>query len=111
MIASIVETRCSRSRLRTKIDSDPHNHYTIAPLVINRANAIDLVEKAFLQVNREHKQEQDKRNLKLQINMRLMIMRKSSSLYSKGLITQANKIKNWGPGSQQAALAATVAAK
>ena len=24
---------------------------------------------------------------------------------------QANKIKNWGPGSQQAALAATVAAK
>ena len=71
---------------------------------------IDLAEKAFLQANREHKQERDEHNLKLQINMRLMKIR-SSSLYSKGLITQANKIKNWGPGSQQAALAAIVAAK
>ena len=53
--------------------------------VINHANAIDLVEKAFLQANREHKQERDERNLKLQINMRLMKTR-SSSLYSKGLI-------------------------
>jgi hypothetical protein len=32
---------------------------------------IDLAEKAFLQANREHEQEQVKRNLKLQINMRL----------------------------------------
>ena len=81
-----MKTRRSRSRLRTKTDLDPRNHYTTAPLVINHANAIDLTEKAFLQANREHKQERDKRNLKLQINMRLMIMRKSSSLYSKGII-------------------------
>ena len=52
-------------RLRTKIDSDLHNRYTIAPLVINHANAIDLAEKAFLQANREHKQERDECNLKL----------------------------------------------
>ena len=55
-------------------------------MVINHANAIDLAEKAFLQANRELKQKQDERNLKLQINMRLMITRRSSSLYSKGLI-------------------------
>ena len=36
-------------------------------------NAIDLAEKAFLQANREHKQEQDEHDIKLQINMRLMI--------------------------------------
>ena len=63
-----METRCSRSRLWTKTDSDPRNHYTTAPLVINHANMIDLAEKAFLQVNQEHKQERDERNMKLQIN-------------------------------------------
>ena len=57
-----METRRSRSKLRTKTDSDPRNHYTTAPLVINHANAIDLVEKAFLQANREHKQERDEHN-------------------------------------------------
>jgi hypothetical protein len=41
-------------------------------LVINHANAIDLAEKAFLQANQEHEQEQVKRNLKLQLNMRLI---------------------------------------
>ena len=55
--------------------------YMDRQLVINHANAIDLAEKAFLQANREHKQEQDKHNLKLQINMRLMIIKRSSSLY------------------------------
>ena len=77
-----METRRSRSRLQTKTNSDPRNRYTAAPLVINHANAIDLAE-AFLQANREHKQERDERNLKLQINMRLMKIRRSSSLYSK----------------------------
>ena len=62
------------------------NHYTTASLVINHANAIDLTEKVFLQTNREHKQKWDERNLKLQINMRLKKTRRSSSLYSKGLI-------------------------
>ena len=65
---------------------DPRNHYTTAPLVINHANAINHAEKAFLQANQEHKQKWDERNLKLKINMRLMITRRSSSLYSKGLI-------------------------
>ena len=60
-------------------------------------NMIDLAEKAFLQANREHKQEQDERNLKLQINMRLMIMRKSSSLYSKGLIATGEQDQELGP--------------
>ena len=91
-----METRRSRSRLRTKTDSDPRNHYTTAPLVINHANAIDLAEKAFLQANREHKQERDEHNLKLQINMRLMKSR-SSSLYSKGLIATGEQDQKLGP--------------
>ena len=37
-------------------------------MIINHTNVIDLAEKAFLQANREHKQERDDRNLKLQIN-------------------------------------------
>ena len=52
-----METRRLRSRLRTKTDSDLRNRYTTAPLVINHAIAIDFAEKAFLQANREHKQE------------------------------------------------------
>ena len=78
-----METRRSRSRLQTKTDLDPYNYYTTALLVINHANVIDLAEKAFLQANQEHKQERDERNLKLQINVRLMKIRRSSSLYSK----------------------------
>ena len=78
-----METQRSQYRLRTEIDSDPHNRYTTAPLVINHANAIDLTQKAFLQANREHKQERDKHNLKLQINMRLMKTRRSSSLFER----------------------------
>jgi hypothetical protein len=66
-------------------------------LVINHANTIDLAEKAFLQVNREHKQERDERNLKLQINMRLMKSRKSSSLYSEGLIATGEQDQELGP--------------
>ena len=92
-----METRRSRSRLQTKTDSDPRNRYTTAPLFINHANAIDLAEKAFLQANREHKQERDERNLKLQINMRLIIMRRSSSLYSKGLIATGEQDQELGP--------------
>ena len=76
---------------------DPRNHYTTAPLVINHANAIDLVEKAFLQAHREHKQEWDERNLKLQINMRLKIIRRSSSLYLKGLIVIGEQDQERGP--------------
>ena len=91
-----METRRSRSRLRTKTDSDPRNRYTTAPLVINHANAIDLIEKAFLQANREHKQEQDERNLKLQISMSL-IKTRSSSLYSKGLIATGEQDQELGP--------------
>jgi hypothetical protein len=52
---------------------DPRNHCTTAPLVINQANTIDLAEKAFLQANQEHEQEQVKRNLKLQIDMMLLM--------------------------------------
>ena len=104
-------TRRSRSRLRTKTDSDPCNRYTTAPLIINRANAIDLVEKAFLQANREHKQERDKRNLKLQINMRLMITRRSSSLYSKGLIATDEQDQELEPWFTASGLGGTVTAK
>ena len=92
-----METQRSQSRLRTKTDLDPRNRYTTAPLVINHANAIDLAEKAFLQANREHKQEQDERNLKLQINMRLMKSRRSSSLYSKGLIATGKQDQELRP--------------
>ena len=44
-------------------------------------------------MNREHKQERNKRNLKLQIDMRLMKTRRSSSLYSKGLIATGKQDK------------------
>ena len=91
-----METRCSESRLRTKADSDLRNRYTTAPLVINHANAIDLAEKAFLQANQEHKQERDECNLKLQINMSLMITRRSSSLYSKGLVATGEQDQELG---------------
>ena len=90
-----METRRSRSRLQTKTDLDPHNRYTTAPLVINHANAIDLTEKAFLQANREHKQERDEHNLKLQIDMRLKKTR-SLSLYSKGLIATGEQDQELG---------------
>ena len=66
-------------------------------MVINHANAIDLVEKAFLQANREHKQERDQHNLKLQINMRLLKTIRSSSLYSKGLIATGEQDQELGP--------------
>ena len=92
-----METRRSRSRLQTKTDLDPRNRYTTTPLVINHANTIDLAEKAFLQANREHKQEWDERNLKLQINMRLKIIRRSSSLYLKGLIAIGEQDQELGP--------------
>ena len=105
-----METRRSRSRFRTKTDLDPHNHYTTAPLVINHANAIDLAEKAFLQANREHKQEQDERNLKLQINMLLTKIR-SSSLYLKGLIVTGEQDQELGPWFTASSLGGTVAAK
>ena len=83
---------------------------SFAPLVINHANAIVLAEKAFLQVNREHKKERDERNLKLQINMRLMITR-SSSLYSKGLITTGEQDQELGPWFTASGLGGTAAAK
>ena len=106
-----METRRSRSRLRTKTDSDPRNRYTTAPLVINHANTIDLAEKAFLQANREHKQKQDERNLKLQINMRLMIIRRCSSLYSKGLIATDEQDQEQGPWFTASGLGSIVVAK
>lgn len=49
-------------------------------------NAIELAEKAFLRANREHKQKRDERNLKLQVNMKLMSLTRGLSLYSKGLV-------------------------
>jgi len=72
---------------------------------------IDLAEKAFRQANQEHKQEQDERNLKLQINMRLMIMRRSSSLYSKGLIAIGEQDQELGPWFTASGLGGTVVAK
>ena len=72
---------------------------------------IDLAEKAFLQANREHKQEWDERNLKLQINKRLMKTRRSSSLYSKGLIATGEQDQEQGPWSTASCLGGTVAAK
>ena len=105
-----METRHSRSRLRTKTNLDPRNHYTTAPLVINHANAIDLVEKALLQANRERKQKRDERNLKLQINMRLMKIR-SSSLYLKGLITTGEQDQELGTWFTASSLGGIVAAK
>ena len=43
--------------------------------------------------------------------MSLMITRRSSSLYSKGLIVTGEQDQELGPDLQQAALATTVAAK
>ena len=106
-----METQRSRSRLRTKTDSNPRNRYTTAPLIINHANAIDLAEKAFLQANREHKQEWDEHNLKLQINMRLMIMRRSSNLDLKGLIVTGEQDQEQGPWFTASGLGGTVVAK
>ena len=74
-------------------------------------NMIDLAEKAFLQVNREHKQEQDECNLKLQINMRLMIMRRSLSLYLKGLIATGEQDQELGLWFTASSIGGTVAAK
>ena len=80
-------------------------------MVINHANAIDLAEKAFLQANREHKQERDERNLKLQINMRLMKTIRSTSLYSKGLIAIGEQDQELGLWFIASDLGGTVAAK
>ena len=74
-------------------------------------NAIDLAEKAFLQANREHKQERDERNLKLQINMRLMITRRSLDLYSKGLIATDEQDQELEPWFTASGLGGTVTAK
>ena len=71
---------------------------------------IDLAEKASLQANREHKQERDEHNLKLQINMRLMKTR-SSSLYLKGLITTGEQDQELRPWFTANSLGGTVAAK
>ena len=76
----------------------------------DHANAIDLVEKVFLQVNREHKQERDERNLKLQVNMKLMKTR-SSSLYSKGLIAMGEQDQELGPWFIASSLGGIVTAK
>ena len=87
---------------------------TITPLLrwlSTMRNAIDLAEKAFLQANREHKQERDERNLKLQINIRLMITRRSSSLYSKGLVAIGEQDQELGPWFTASSLGGTVAAK
>ena len=50
-----------------------------------------------LYTNREHKQERDEHNLKLQIDMRLMKTRRSSSLYLKGLIATGEQDQELGP--------------
>ena len=71
---------------------------------------IDLTEKAFLQANREHKQERDERNLKLQINIRLMKTR-SLSLYLKGLNATGEQDQELGPWFTPSSLGGTVAAK
>ena len=65
-------------------------------MVINHANAIDLVKKAFL---------------KLQINMRLMKTKRSSSLHSKGLIAIGEQDQELGPWFTASSLGSTVAAK
>ena len=72
---------------------------------------IDLAEKAFLQANREHKQKWDERNLKLQINMRLIKSRRSLSLYSKGLIATGEQDQELGPWFTASSLGGTVVAK
>ena len=92
-------------------DLYPRNRYTTALLVINHVNTIDLAEKAFLQANREHKQERDERNLKLQINLRLMITRWSSSLYLNGLIATGEQDQELGPWFTASGLGGTVPAK
>ena len=72
---------------------------------------IDLAEKAFLQANREHKQERDQRNLKLQINMRLLKTIRSSSLYSKGLIATGEQDQELGLWFTASSLGGTITAK
>lgn len=65
---------------------DPHNRYTSTCWLSNTHNTIDLVEKTFLQANREHKQEQGEGNTKLQVWIKYMGLKKGSILDSKGLI-------------------------
>ena len=62
-------------------------------------------------MNREHKQEQDEHNLKLQVNMRLMKTRRSSSLYSKGLIATGEQDQELGPWFIVNGLGGTVVVK
>ena len=62
-------------------------------------------------MNREHKQERNKRNLKLQIDMRLMKTKRSSSIYSKGLIAIGEQDQEPGPWFTTSGLGGTVAAK
>ena len=64
-----------------------------------------------MQANREHKQERDERNLKLQINMSLMKIRRSLSLYLKGLIAIGEQDQELGPWFTASSLGGTVAAK
>jgi hypothetical protein len=73
-------------------------------------NATDLAEKSFLQVNREHMQEWDERNQKLQVNTKLMILKRSSSLYSKGLIAIGKQDQEQEPWFIASDLGDTVAA-
>ena len=72
---------------------------------------IDLAKNAFLQANREHKQERDEHNLKLQIDMRLMKTKRSSSIYSKGLIAIGEQDQELGLWFTASSLGGTVVAK
>ena len=73
---------------------------------------VDLAKKANPCLhNEEHKQERDERNLKLQINMRLMNSISSLSLYSKGLIATSEQDQELGPWFTASSLGGTVAAK
>jgi hypothetical protein len=53
--------------------------------VLHMNNVIDVAEKAFLQANRQHKQERDEHNMKLHVYMKYMGFIRGASFYSKGL--------------------------
>jgi hypothetical protein len=83
------------------------HHYSIGYQL--RTTVIDLTDKAFLQMNREHKQERDERNLKLQINMRLLNLIEGSSLELKGLVATGKQDEEQEPWFTTSDLGDTIA--
>lgn len=88
-----------------------HTPATITPQLrwlSSMHNMIDLTEKAFLQENREHKKENEERNLKLQLYMMFTELIGGSSLDLRGLVNTGEQEGNRDLDSQQLILAIQV---